>query len=450
MKTKKEYKQHICKVIDCWQGQIKKFGDHIMANPELGFKEFRTAELVVNRMKEFGIPCQTGLAITGVKGVLEGKKPGPTVALMGELDALIVRDHPAAKPETGAAHACGHNAQIAGLLGAMIGMVEAKVAEKLAGTVVFFAVPAEEYVDLEYRARLVSEGRLAFLCGKPELVRLGHFDDIDMAMMIHTHSETELKKAAVAQSSNGAVVKMIRFIGRAAHAGAAPHMGINALNAAHVALAAIHAQRETFQDRDTIRVHPIISSGGDLVNVVPSEVRMETYVRAKTNEAIIDANAKVDRGLRAGAMALGARVVIKTFPGYMPLRNDTGLKRVFQANCVELFGEGEYIEAGHDPGSTDLGDISQLMPALHASMGGAKGAYHSAEWHISDKEMAYLAPAKSLAMAAVDLLWGDAEKAIGILAEHRPAMTKPEYLERQQKLFRTEVYEAETWKSEDP
>ena len=449
MKTKNEYKQHICELIDRRQDQIKKLGDYIMANAELGFKEFRTAELVASTMKEFEIPCETGLAITGVKGVLKGKKPGPTVALLGELDALIVRDHPAANPDTGAAHACGHNAQIAGLLGAMMGMVDAKVAEKLAGSVVFFAVPAEEYVEIEYRAGLVNEGRLGFLCGKPELVRLGYFDDIDIAMMIHTHSETGLKKAAVTQSFNGNVAKMIRFVGRAAHA-ATPHIGVNALNAAHVALAAIHAQRETFQDTDAIRVHPIISRGGDVVNVVPSEVWMETYARGKTNEAILDANAKVDRGLRAGAMALGAKVVIKTFPGYMPLRNDPGLKQVFQENCVVLFGEGEYTEAGHDPGSTDMGDISHLMPALHPSMGGAKGAYHSAEWHISDKETAYLAPAKALSMAAVDLLWGDAEKAMGILAEYRPAMTKREYLERQHKLFRTEVYEAETGKSEDP
>lgn len=448
MKTKEELKQHLCEVIDQRHAQIEKIGDHIMLNPELGFKELQTAKLVASTMEEFGVPHETGLAITGVKGVLEGKRPGPTVGLIGELDALVVPDHPAADPDTKAAHACGHNAQIAGLLGAMIGMVEAKVGQELAGRVVFFAVPAEEYVEVEYRDSLVTGGKLGFLGGKPELVRLGYFDDIDIAMMIHTTGEKELKKAAVAESSNGCVVKIIKFIGRAAHAGGAPHEGINALNAAHLALAAIHAQRETFRDADAIRVHPIITKGGDLVNVVPSRVWMETYVRGRTKEAILEANARVDRAFRAGAMAVGAKVEIKTLPGYMPLRNDPRLKQVFRANCVGLFGEDEYTEAGHRSGSTDMGDICHLMPTLHPYMGGGMGSHHSADWRIVDKEMAYLAPAKLLALTAVDLLWGDAEKAKDILAEYKPAMTKVEYLEFQKRLFRTESYHGETGKSE--
>ena len=444
MKTKEELKRNICKAIDLRQEKIQRVGDQILENPELGFKEFKTAKLVTETMKEFGIPRETGLAITGVKGMLRGKTPGPTVALLAELDALVVSNHPMADPETGAAHACGHNAQIAGLIGAMIGMVEANAAHELAGTVVFFAVPAEEYVELEYRNALLKEGKLQFLGGKPELVRLGYFDDIDMAMMIHTHGEKELKKAAVAQSANGCVAKMIRFIGRAAHAGAVPHKGVNALNAAHVALAGIHAQRETFKDTDAIRIHPIITKGGELVNVIPSEVTMETFVRGKTNEAILDANTKVDRALRAGAMAVGAKVEIKTLPGYMPLRNDPKLKEVFKENCTELFGEEGFAEAGHRTGSTDMGDISHLMPALHPYIGGAMGPSHSAEWHISDKQMAYVAPAKALALTAVDLLWGGAEKARAILAGYQPAMTKLEYLEFLNKLFRTDFYDGET------
>ncbi|MDP6041977.1 MAG: amidohydrolase, partial [Candidatus Latescibacteria bacterium] len=304
MVAKEELKNRICEAIDRRRDQICRIGDHIMVNPELGFKEFETATLVSQTMDEFGVPHETELAITGVKGILKGKKPGPTVALIGELDSLLVSDHPNANPETGAAHACGHNAQIAGLMGAMMGMVDAQVVEDLAGTVIFFAVPAEEYVEVEYRLSLVREGKLSFLGGKPELIKLGHFDDVDMAVMIHTHSDDSLTKSAVSASSNGCVVKLIRFVGKAAHAGAAPHRGVNALNAAQIALNAIHAQRETFQDQDAIRVHPIITKGGDLVNVVPSEVRMETYVRGRTAEAILDANAKVDRALRAGALAI--------------------------------------------------------------------------------------------------------------------------------------------------
>ena len=98
----------------------------------------------------------------------------------------------------------------------------------------------------------------------------------------------------------------MKFSGVAAHAGAAPHAGVNALNAAMIAMSAIHAQRETYRDDDTIRVHPIITRGGDAVNSVPADVRMETFVRGRTIEAFRAAGDKVDRALRAGAMASAA------------------------------------------------------------------------------------------------------------------------------------------------
>jgi amidohydrolase len=186
--TKDELKKRICESVDRRRTQIEGIGDHIMANPELGFKEFETAKLVTETMEEFGFTTQTGLARTGVKVTLKGKKPGPTVALIGELDSLGVADHPMVNPETGAAHACGHNAQIAGLMGAMMAMVDARAAEELAGNVVFFAVPAEEYVEVGFRRDLVRAGELSLLGGKCELIKQGHFDDIDVAMMIHTHS----------------------------------------------------------------------------------------------------------------------------------------------------------------------------------------------------------------------------------------------------------------------
>jgi amidohydrolase len=184
--TKEKLKQRICESVDRRKNQIEGIGDTIMANPELGFKEFETAELVATTFEEFGFSPETGLARTGVKAILKGKKPGPTVALIGELDSLGVSDHPMVNPETGAAHACGHNAQIAGLLGAMIAMADTQAAKQLAGNVVFFAVPAEEYVEIEFRQQLVKNGELSLLGGKCELIKAGHFDDIDLAMMIHT------------------------------------------------------------------------------------------------------------------------------------------------------------------------------------------------------------------------------------------------------------------------
>src|SRR5690606_6437581 len=179
-------------------------------------------------------------------------KPGPTLALIGELDALVVSGHPLADPLTGAAHACGHNAQVTAVVGATLALVETGVMQHLAGRIVPFAVPAEEYGDIAWRLEQVRAGALEFLGGKPELIRHGHFDDVDMALLIHTTSRAEDRSAGVAASNNGCVVKTVRYIGRAAHAGSAPHLGVNALYAANLALMAINALRETFQERDTI------------------------------------------------------------------------------------------------------------------------------------------------------------------------------------------------------
>ena len=448
MKSIEQIKQEVCQAIDNKGTQIEAIGEKIRLNPELGFKEFQTAKVVSEVMSSFSIPHQTELAITGVKGVIKGNKPGPTVALIGELDSLLVADHPLANPETGAAHACGHNAQIAGMLGAMIGISESNAIKNLAGSIVFFAVPAEEYVEVAYRMNQVRQGKIGFLGGKPELIRLGHFDDVDMAMMIHTHSRTDLSKVIMGTSSNGCVVKLVKYIGKAAHAGVAPSMGINALNAANLAINAIHAQRETFKDQDTIRVHPIITKGGELVNVVPAEVTLESYVRGKSSGAILDADMKVNRSLRAGAMATGATVTIETLPGYLPLNNDSDLIEIFKLNSISLLGEDQYLQGGHGTGSTDMGDISQIMPALHPGVGGATGVAHSADFEIVDPELAYLVPAKLLAMSAIDLLYDNAEKGSELLKNHTPQMSKQEYLDLQNQIFNIETYDGQNNKSE--
>ncbi|MFT5089131.1 MAG: amidohydrolase [Candidatus Latescibacterota bacterium] len=440
--NKNVIKEAVCAAIDQRRERIVGLGEAIMDDPELGFKEWHTANRVGEVFSELNLPYEDKLAITGVKGRLRGKGKGPTIALMGELDALIVPDHPRANGETGAAHACGHNAQIAGLLGAAFGLVESGLSEELNGDVVFFAVPAEEYVEIEYRLGLVRQGTTTFLAGKPELVQLGHFDDIDMAVMIHSSSPDHADGAmGVAASSNGFVAKNIRFIGRASHAGGAPERGINALNAAQLALSAINAQRETFRDQDCVRVHPIITKGGDLVNIVPAEVRMETYVRARTPEAVLDAERKVDRAVKGAAMAMGCCVEIETVPGYMPLRNSPQLTELFKANAGQIFGAGQYRDYPHSGGSTDAGDLSQIMPVLHPSMTGASGGIHGPDWHIADPDAGYLAPAKTLATMVVDLLAEGADKAKQVLATEKPALSKEQYLLEQRQIFRSEVFD---------
>lgn len=450
MKAVDLLQRRVCETIDAHRAEIVGIGEAIMDAPELGFKERQTADRVKEVFRRTGLSYDDGLALTGVKAVLQGEKPGPTVALMGELDALLVPDHPRACPQTGAAHACGHNAQIAGLLGAAIGLTQSGVAKDLAGRVIFLAVPAEEYVEIDYRIGLVKRGETSFLTGKQELIKLGLFDDVDMAIMIHSTSpDVHDGSAGLSPSSNGFVAKNICFLGKASHAGAYPERGVNALNAAQLGLSAINAQRETFRDEDCVRVHPIITKGGDLVNVVPSEVRMETYVRAKTPEALLDAAMKVDRALRGAAMALGCRVEIETVPGNLPLRNDPRLAELFRKNVRVLFGDQEYRDYPHGGGSTDAGDLSQLMPVLHPMMTGAQGSHHQIDWRIADHNAGYVLPAKSLAMMAIELLHNDAQLARDVLSRFIPGMTKDEYLERQRAVFRTETFDGGAVKSKE-
>ena len=207
MSSKDELKRAVCEAIDRYADTIIDLGETILRNPETGFNELKTAAMVAQHMTSLGLAPRTGLALTGVKGRLAGRPPGPRLAFIGELDSLRTSEHPLADPTTGAAHSCGHNAQSAGMLGAAIGLCDAKAAGELAGEIFFFAVPAEEFIDVEERMARVAKGEIEFMLGKPELVAKGHFDDVDMAMMIHTGSRDGQKtRSILAESSNGALV----------------------------------------------------------------------------------------------------------------------------------------------------------------------------------------------------------------------------------------------------
>ena len=258
------------------------------------------------------------------------------------------------------------------------------------------------------------------------------FDDIDMMIMQHT-STTEngdeagkIKGNCGGSTGLGFMGKLVRYIGKEAHAGGAPHLGINALNAAQIGLAAVNANRETFQDKDTIRVHPIITKGGDLVNVVPADVRIETYVRGGNMEAILDASAKVDRAFKAGADAVGAKCEITNLPGYLLPYESEELKDVVWENMHALMGDSA-VRNGSG-GSTDAQDLSQIIPVVHMRIGGAKGIGHGANYEIVDKEMAYITAAKILATTAIDLLAEGAVLGQKVKDNFKAPMTKEQYL----------------------
>jgi amidohydrolase len=437
-----ELKKKAIEYIDKNRDRIIDAARKIYEKPELGYKENFATNLVCSEFERLGLKPERNIAKTGCRARVHPDHEGPAIAVMGELDAVISWEHPDCDKETGAVHACGHNNQVAAMLGTAIGLIESGVMDSLDGRVDFFGVPAEEYVEIEYRSQLREAGEISFFGGKQELIARGALDDVDMVMMIHSMDlSKDGKKFLLGPEGNGFVGKRIRFTGKEAHAGAAPHEGVNALNAAILAMNNIHAQRETFPDDQRIRVHPIITRGGDIVNIVPSDVRMESYVRGRTTEGILDANRKVTRAIKAGAEAVGAGVQIDDIPGYLPLLKCTDLDDLFRANLLEFVDQKDIQEGASFAGSFDIGDISHIMPVLHPLAAGVTGDIHTRHFKLEDPELAFILPAKVMAMTVIDLLSRGAETARRVKSSYTPKMSKQDYLNFMAGVSKTMVVE---------
>lgn len=428
--TKEELKAALCAAIEKRLEDIRAIGLSIAEEPELGYKEVKTSAKVQEAFDRLGIAYETGFGVTGVKARLAGAGHRRTVALLGELDAIVCREHPMSDPVTGAAHCCGHNVQIANLVAVAMAVKDVNAMKYLGGDLVLFAVPAEEYVEIEYRNKLREEKKIEFLGGKAQIIAEGGFDDVDMALQMHvdpaTHPEGNFQ---VGNTSNGFIGKLITYRGKAAHAAGAPDKGINALNACMMGVMGVNAIRETFREEDCVRFHPIINSGGDLVNVIPDYVKMESYVRASNLPAMKDVNARINRALEAGAMALGAECDIHDLAGYLPMKPDENFRTVLRANAQKIFGAEFVTEGEHAAGSTDMGDVSHLMPVVHPWVGCVSGVLHGANYRLTDEKTAFTKTPQVLAGTIVDLLWDDAAEAERICAAHKPELTKAEYLE---------------------
>lgn len=428
--TKEELKAALCAAIEKRLEDIRAIGLSIAEEPELGYKEVKTSAKVQEAFDRLGIAYETGFGVTGVKARLAGAGHRRTVALLGELDAIVCREHPMSDPVTGAAHCCGHNVQITNLVAVAMAVKDVDAMKYLGGDLVLFAVPAEEYVEIEYRNKLREEKKIEFLGGKAQIIAEGGFDDVDMALQMHvdpaTHPEGNFQ---VGNTSNGFIGKLITYRGKAAHAAGAPDKGINALNACMMGVMGVNAIRETFREEDCVRFHPIINSGGDLVNVIPDYVKMESYVRASNLPAMKDVNARINRALQAGAMALGAECDIHDLAGYLPMKPDENFRAVLRANAQKIFGAEFVTEGEHAAGSTDMGDVSHLMPVVHPWVGCVSGVLHGANYRLTDEKTAFTKTPQVLAGTIVDLLWDDAAEAERICAAHKPELTKAEYLE---------------------
>ena len=436
MLSNENLKSQVSNLIDSKKEIPIDLSKNVLINPETGYKEFKTSKSVKRVLQSMNLSVKDEIAVTGLKTKIQGSKPGPNIAILGELDGLPVPGHPFEDKKTHAAHACGHHIQLGNMLASLIGLNNKEILDNLSGSVTFIAVPAEEYVEIEWRSTERDNGRFEFLGGKQEFVKLGEFDDVDISMM--THARGNFSGFGYGGTGNGLIAKFIEFRGKSSHAGGDPHLGINALNAANLALMGIHSNRETFVDSDHIRVHPIITKGGFVVNQVPEIVTMETFVRGSSIEAIKNANLKVDNALRAGAMAVGAEVKITTLPGYFPLSHDQNLTNIYKDNLE--FSNNQNIELGHGGGSTDMGDLAHLMPVIHPYVGGAtEASAHTSGFLIEDYNLSVIEAGKMMAYTVIDLLSENANLAKKIITDHNPHYTKSKYLKVMRDLSNIEV-----------
>ena len=398
---------------------------YIWNHAETGYKEVQTSAYLEKIFRELGYELTMAGNIPGFVTVLDTGKPGPEVLILGEMDSIICPAHPEANPETGAVHSCGHNAQCAALVGIAAALKEPGILDKFCGRIRLCAVPAEELLEIEYRQGLVEKGIIKYMGGKPEFLSRGLFDGVDLAFMVHTSVGYCVRGGSV-----GCLAKKITYKGVAAHAGGSPWAGKNALYAASCGLNAVNAIRETFQEADLIRVHPIMTHGGAMVNAIPAVATLESYVRGATFEGIAKANKKVNQAFIGAALSLGNQIDITDIPGYAPLNNDKELMKVSEEAAA--LAVPEYPFDSRDvmgTGSTDMGDLCSVMPVVHPYAGGAEGTGHGSDYYIKDPVAACVGSAKMQLGMLLVLLGDRGKRAKEIIANYKaPFPSKEAYL----------------------
>ena len=431
MKSKEEVRNVVLSAIEARKEEIIGVGRHIWQNPEPGYREVKTSAFLAEKLRSLGLTVKTGLALTGFRADIDTGKPGPTVAVIGELDSLIIPTHPECDKVTGAVHSCGHNASATSLLGTAIGVLEAVKTGALCGRIALIGAPAEEGIEMDYRLSLIKEGKISCIAGKAELICEGVFDDIDAAFMLH------LAKRFGFKDHNGCVNKRIVFHGKSCHA-AYPQGGINALNASSLAQHAIGLMREAYSNSSKIRIHGIITNGGNAVNVLPDTVTMEFMLRAPTLKEILALNERFDRIVMHAAHAAECTATIETVQGYMPLHNDDDLGGIECEVVHSLFPDEPFdLNQSFDAGCTDMGDLATVVPAVEGAIPGAAGTGHGADYRVADETMAYVSSSKVNALTVLELLYGDAARGKEIASHKSRLMPIHDYVKTVKGLNKT-------------
>lgn len=392
--------------------------DYIWKNPETGYKEWKTHRYMEEAFAKLGYELTLAGDIPGFTAEVDTGKEGPTVAVFGEMDALICATHPEADKETYAVHSCGHCAQAAALIGLAAALKEEGALDGMCGKIRLVAVPAEELIEVEYRESLRKQGIIKYFGGKPEFMRRGLLDGVDMAFMIHTAGGAE-PSFSISRGSNGCIAKTMTFEGVSAHAGGSPHRGVNALYAANLALNAANALRETFRDDYHIRFHPIITHGGDAVNAIPETVTLESYVRGASMWEIVKVNKKINRAMAASAAAIGAKLHLRDIPGYWIRQYPEDFRLAFE-EAAKLVVDNVKLTDRWDTGCSDMGDIGAVMPTIHPNVSGAVGNAHGNDYYITDGETACVKSAEAQLVLLSVLLKDNAKRAKDIIANYKP------------------------------
>jgi amidohydrolase len=370
-----DLKRAVCAAVDALRAELIEISRAIHAEPELAFHEEKAAARLTAAVEQHGLPITR--SAYGLKTAFEsefGPKDAPRVAILAEYDAL---------PEIG--HACGHNLIATSALGASLAL--ATLGDRLPGRVRFLGTPAEEAGT-----------------GKELMARAGAFQDVGAAIMIHPGDYNQVNRKALACAS-----LEVTYHGKAAHASSRPYDGINALDGLVLAYQAIAALRQHI--KPTERVHGIITDGGVAPSIVPERAAGRFFVRAATAKELAALRARVIACFESGAQASGARVEIATpEPDYLDMVHNMPLCHAFQHNA-EALGR-EFIRPDHPAyartPSTDMGNVSQYVPAIHPYLAAAPAdcVIHNAEFArwagLEMGDQAAIDGAKALAMTAID------------------------------------------------
>ena len=387
-------KKELLETVDRKREDIIKLGDMLFNCPELGFKEFETAGIIKKNLDNVGIKYESEIGMTGIKAEIGN---GYNIALVADMDALPGKNF------EGRIHSCGHSIQTAVMLSVVKILVETGFLENTDIKVSAIFTPAEEFIDFDYRDRLIEEGKIKYRSGKQHMIASGYFDDVDCVLSAHANGETDYL-FDINSTLAGFLAKKAVFLGTASHSGAAPHLGRNALHGAVLAQNALAFLKDRFPASAGLQLHPVITEGGGTVNIIPDRTVMETYIRANDNATLFAAEGQVEQCIRHCAAALGLGCETETTPGYLPLRQSAEMNEMVLENMLLFCEEDQILRNVVSGASGDIGDLGFLLPAVQMGFSGIQGQFHNDNFTIADKENCYIRTAKVLAGTLFDLL----------------------------------------------